>query len=83
METVKKSLFLTGATGYVGSAILKRYLKNSWEITAYLRDSNSQKAKSLSDIGVSIVKGNLDEHEKIAKASGNHDIIIHTDVNRI
>ena len=78
METVKKSLFLTGATGYVGSAILKCYLKNSWEITAYLRDSNSQKAKSLRDIGVRIVEGNLDEFEKIAKASENHDIIIHT-----
>ena len=81
METVKKSLFLTGATGYVGSAILKHYLKNSWEVTAYLRNSNSPKTEQLRDIGAKIIIGNLDEFEKISKASENHDVIIHAAID--
>jgi thioester reductase-like protein len=45
-ETLKqKTIFLTGATGLLGSYLLKTFLKNDHKVYALARDKNGKPAK--------------------------------------
>lgn len=80
-----KTVFLTGATGYIGGAVLTKLLSLSSSpsaITALIRDP--KKAELLSSIptpsGTTLTPllGSLDDHDKLKKAAETHDIVIST-----
>ncbi|KAI0635602.1 NAD-P-binding protein [Trametes polyzona] len=75
------TIFLTGATGYIGGSILQRLLshpnKKNFEITALVR--NADKAKRLeSEFGVKTVVGSLQDLDKLATLAENAHVVIHT-----
>ncbi|KAI0029867.1 hypothetical protein K488DRAFT_55440 [Vararia minispora EC-137] len=69
-----KSVFFTGATGYVGGAALQQILDDkSFKITALVR--NADKAKKLNELGIATIIGSLTDEELIAKAASEADIV--------
>ena len=73
-------IFLTGATGYIGSAVLDTLLRNRHEVTALVRDP--EKAERLRLRGVHAVVGELSVPKTYAQAAEASDAIIHTALDR-
>jgi len=69
-------MFLTGATGYIGSAVLETFLRAGHGVTALVRDP--EKAEDVSRRGVHAVIGELDKPASYAAEAERADVIIHT-----
>jgi nucleoside-diphosphate-sugar epimerase len=68
-------VFLTGGTGYIGSAVLDALLRSGHRVTALLRDS--EKAARLEARGVTTMVGDLGGSKTIANALRQSDAAIH------
>ena len=68
-------IFLTGATGYVGSAVLDAALRAGHEVTALVRDP--EKAERVSSRGVHAVIGELSKPASYSDQAEAADAIIH------
>jgi len=69
-------VFLTGATGYVGSAVLDSFLRAGHDVTALVRDP--EKAEDIARRGVRSIIGDLDRPPSYAAEAERADVIIHT-----
>ncbi len=69
-------IFLTGATGYIGSSVLETLLRAGHEVTALIRDP--EKAELISRRGVHPVIGDLGKPSSYAAAAEACDAIVHT-----
>ena len=68
--------FLTGATGYIGSAVLEAGLRAGHQVTALVRDP--EKAEHVSARGGTAVIGELSKPASYAAAAEQCDALIHT-----
>ncbi|TAN19825.1 MAG: NAD-dependent epimerase/dehydratase family protein, partial [Chitinophagaceae bacterium] len=64
---------LIGATGFVGSAILKEALSRDHQVTAILRHPEKLTVK---DPDLTVVKGDIMDTEQLASLLKGHDIVI-------
>jgi len=69
-------LFLTGGTGYIGSAVLEAALRGGHHVTALVRDP--EKAERVSLRGVTPIVGELATSKSYAAAAEQADAIVHT-----
>lgn len=69
-------VFLTGATGYVGSAVLDALIRGGHRLTAIVRDP--EKAERLKARGVTPVVGELGTPSTFAAAIDGVDAVVHT-----
>ena len=69
-------IFLTGATGYVGAAVLDSLVRGGHDVTALVRDS--EKAARVKARGAQAVIGNLAEPESYRAAAEAQDGYVHT-----
>jgi nucleoside-diphosphate-sugar epimerase len=69
-------IFLTGATGYIGGAVLDALVRAGHQVTALVRDN--QKAARIADRGAHPVIGNLGESESYRAAAEAQDGYVHT-----
>jgi nucleoside-diphosphate-sugar epimerase len=69
-------IFLTGATGYVGSAVLDALLRGGHDVTALVRDP--ERAERIAQRGVQPVIGELSKPVSYATAAESCDAIVHT-----
>ena len=69
-------IFLTGATGYIGSAVLDALLRAGHQVTALVR--TPQAAESLSTRGVVPVLGDLKTVKSYRTAADGFDAYVHT-----
>jgi nucleoside-diphosphate-sugar epimerase len=69
-------IFLTGATGYIGAAVLDALVRAGHEVTALVRDN--QKAARVKSRGGHPVIGNLADPESFRTAADAQDGYIHT-----
>ena len=69
-------VFLTGATGYVGSAVLDALIRGGHRVTAIVRDP--EKAERLKARGVTPVVGELGTPSTFAAAIDGVDAVVHT-----
>lgn len=69
-------VFLTGGTGYIGSAVLEALLRAGHRVTALVRDP--ERAARLSARGVTTVIGELGTPKTFAKLFTDTDAAIHT-----
>src|SRR5262245_12029470 len=69
-------IFLTGATGYVGAAVLDALVRAGHDVTALVRDN--EKARRVTDKGGHPVVGNLAEPESFKHTAEAQDGYIHT-----
>ena len=69
-------IFLTGATGYVGSAVLETLVRAGQDVTALVRDP--EKAEYVSRRGVHAIIGDLDKPASYASEAEGAEVIVHT-----
>jgi uncharacterized protein YbjT (DUF2867 family) len=68
-------VFLTGATGFVGSHLLRRLLAEGHSVRALVRDVN--KAARLAQQGAELVKGDVVENTGVNEGLSGCDAVIH------
>lgn len=73
-------IFLTGATGYIGSAALDAFLRAGFQVTALVRDNG--KAAEIKARGGHPVVGSLSQPDSYRAAADGHDGYIHTAFDR-
>jgi len=69
-------IFLTGATGYIGSAVLDALVRAGHDVTALVR--HNEKAAHVAARGAYPVIGNLDDPESYRGAADAQDGYVHT-----
>ena len=69
-------IFLTGATGYIGSAVMDALARSGHEVTALVRDP--EKAEQVSRRGVRPIIGELSRPASYSAAAESADSIVHT-----
>ena len=68
-------IFMTGATGYIGSAVAPALRERGHDVAALVRPETDSKA--LRDLGVVIVAGDLASLPTLADSLGSYDAILH------
>jgi nucleoside-diphosphate-sugar epimerase len=68
-------IFLTGATGYIGSAVLDALVRSGHDVTALVR--NNEKARSVANRGGHPIIGNLAEPDSYRGAIDAQDGYVH------
>jgi nucleoside-diphosphate-sugar epimerase len=72
-------VFLTGASGWVGSAVAEDLLAAGHHVTGLVR--NAEKAQALVALGAQVVTGTLDDHQLLHNGADRADAVIHTAFN--
>lgn len=71
-----KNILLTGATGYIGSELVKRLLEENFDIAILTRHLNFEGFRNLMECGCKIYEGSI-ENRKDLQQIKNIDTIIH------
>ncbi|KAH7155415.1 hypothetical protein B0J13DRAFT_618865 [Dactylonectria estremocensis] len=73
-------VFLTGATGFIGGAVLAQLHDDhpDYDLTLFVRNEERGRPIAAKYPNVSFVYGNLDDSAVIEKAAAEADIVIHT-----
>ncbi|KAJ7495519.1 NAD(P)-binding protein [Mycena latifolia] len=78
MSGAKTNFLLTGATGYIGGAVLARFLAhpraNTFDITVLVRDP--KKAAKFEELGVHAVVGSHSDGQLVEKLASEADVVI-------
>jgi len=61
-------VLVTGATGTQGGAVARELLDRGFDVRGLTRNPDSDRAKVLTDLGVTMVKGNFDDDASLAAA---------------
>ncbi|KRB03387.1 SDR family oxidoreductase [Lysobacter sp. Root690] len=69
-------VFITGATGWVGSAVVDELIGAGHQVTGLVRSED--KAAALAANGVRIVRGTLAELDVLQRAAATADAVVHT-----
>ena len=69
-------VFVTGATGWVGSAVVKDLLSSGHEVVGLT--TTSQGARKLQALGAKARVGRLGEHDLLREAAAESDGVVHT-----
>ncbi|MEH2513837.1 nucleoside-diphosphate-sugar epimerase [Nitrobacteraceae bacterium AZCC 1564] len=72
-------VFITGATGWVGSAVVKQLIGAGHRVTGLVRSDN--KAAALAATGATVLHGTLDNLDVLKRAAAEADAVIHTAFN--
>ena len=69
-------VFVTGATGFIGSAVVQELLSNGHQVVGLARSDKS--AAALAKTGAEVFRGTLEETDGLKEAARNADGVIHT-----
>jgi len=72
-------IFLTGASGYIGSAVLDAFVRGGHQVTGLVR--NGERAAQAAARGATPLVGDLANPETYRDAAADHDGIIHTAID--
>ena len=72
-------VFLTGATGYIGTAVLEAFLRAGHSVTALVR--HKRRGEGLAARGATPVVGDLGKGDTWQDAAAGHDAWVHTAVD--
>jgi nucleoside-diphosphate-sugar epimerase len=69
-------IFVTGASGFVGSAVVKELIQSGHKVLGFARSEAS--AEIVKKLGAEVLKGDLTDWESLKKGAVNADAVIHT-----
>ena len=69
-------VFVTGASGWIGSAVVSDLIEAGHEVVGLARSDAS--ADAVKDAGAEVVRGSLDDLDTLARAAADADGVIHT-----
>src|SRR4051812_864717 len=72
-------VFVTGATGWVGSAVVKELIIAGHQVTGLCRSDD--KAAALTATGAKILRASLNDFAALQRAASTADAVIHTAFN--
>jgi nucleoside-diphosphate-sugar epimerase len=72
-------IFVTGATGFIGSATVKELIAAGHEVIGLSR--TAEKARALTDIGVEVVEGSTKDTALLSRTAARADGVIHLAFN--
>lgn len=72
-------VFVTGASGFVGSAITKELIQAGHQVRGLARNDNS--ANAILNAGAEVHRGDLDDLESLKQGTAGCDAVIHTAFN--
>lgn len=70
-------IFLTGATGFIGQALVCTLRRRGWGVTALVRDPQGAPARWLETQGVALVRGDVTASDGLTQAMAGADVVIH------
>lgn len=73
-------VFITGGSGYIGSAVVERFLQAGHEVTALARPQSD--TRRLRERGAAILSGELSSLSEQADVLRQHDVFVHTAVSQ-
>jgi nucleoside-diphosphate-sugar epimerase len=72
-------IFVTGATGFIGSAVVKELIGAGHQVLGLCR--SPEKAKALADVGAEIHRGSVEDGERLKDGIARADGVIHLAFN--
>lgn len=69
MMNADKTVLITGATGRQGGAVVRHMLQKGWKLRALTRDPGSHAARALTQKGVEVVRGDLEDPSSVIGAA--------------
>lgn len=70
-------VFLTGATGFIGQALVRALRRRGWCVDTLVRDPQAPAARWLEAQGCRLVEGDVLQREGLAAAMAGADVVIH------
>lgn len=68
-------VFVTGATGFIGSEVVKELIRRGYDVLGLARSDSSQ--AKLEAVGAQVLRGSLDTPDVLAKGAAESDGVIH------
>jgi uncharacterized protein YbjT (DUF2867 family) len=68
-------VFVTGATGKQGGAVVRALLRQGYHIHAFTRNNSSPGAKVLDELGIEMIQGDLTDEESLGSMISGADIV--------
>lgn len=73
---MKKNVFVTGASGFLGKYLVKKLVQQGYDVTIFVRNSN--KIKELEPFPITIRYGDITHVQEVRNAIEKPDAVIHT-----
>src|ERR1700761_4202005 len=72
-------IFVTGASGWIGSAVVADLLESGHQVTGLARSDES--AQKVTELGAEVVRGDLDDLDGLRAAAAASDGVVHLGYN--